>query len=245
MLQVSITFLGWVMNKTGSPKLINGMIDAKQMIIIPQDPSITGAKTINRSVNATDGIEFTWSVWIFINDLGIATHRYQHIFNKGNDTSDELGLNFPNNAPGLYISPDTNALTIIMNTYDVINEQVIIPDIPMNKWINVIIRCKNKDLDVYINGTISKSIELIGVPKQNYGSVYVCMNGGFDGYLSNLWYYDYSLGASDIQSLVQKGPNTKMSNNNSLGMKNPDYLSLRWYFSSAGDEQYPSINTVN
>jgi hypothetical protein len=81
------------------------------------------------------------------------------------------GMIQPNNAPGLYIAPNTNALVIVMNTYNVINEETLIPDIPLNKWINVIIRCQNTTLDVYINGIISRSIHLLGVPKQNYGDV--------------------------------------------------------------------------
>jgi len=239
VLQFSISVMGSLFNTSDSPKLINGMVDAKQMLVIPQDPSQTGAKTISRSVNATDGIEFTWSVWIFINDLGNPDNKYQHIFHKGNDTIDNVGLNYPNNAPGLYISPNTNELTIIMNTFDVINEEITIPDIPLNKWVNVIIRCKNTSIDVYINGIIVKSIKLLGVPKQNYGDVYVGMNGGFDGYISNLWYYNYSLGTSAIQNLVKSGPNTNMVGSSAMDMKNPNYLSLRWYFYGNNDEFNP------
>jgi hypothetical protein len=208
------------------------MVDAKQLIVIPQNPQLTGAKPISRSVNGPNGIEFTWSVWIFIDDLQYLSGQYRHIFHKGNnDISQSTGLNFPNNAPGLYINPDTNALTVIMNTYQVINEEIIITDIPLNKWVNVIIRCRNTDLDVYINGTITKSMQLIGVPKQNYGDVYVAMNGGFSGNVSNLWYYDYALGTTEIQNINKGGPNTKMANTMSASsMKNSDYLSLRWYF---------------
>jgi hypothetical protein len=239
VLQFSISFLGWFFNPSDSPHLINGMVDAKQLLIIPQDPSQSGAKTINRSVNATDGIEFTWSVWVFINDLGKPDDKYRHIFHKGNDTLDTTGLNYPNNAPGLYISPNTNALTVIMNTYDVINEEIVVPDIPLNKWVNVIIRCKNTTVDIYINGIVTKSAKLLGVPKQNYGNVYVAMNGGFDGYISNLWYYNYALGTAAIQNLVKKGPNTKMTGSSAMNMKNPNYLSLRWYFYGNNDQFNP------
>jgi len=239
VLQLSISFLGWFFNPSDSPHLISGMVDAKQMLVIPQDPSQVGARTINRSVNATNGIEFTWSIWIFINDLGKPDNKYQHIFHKGNDTTDTVGLNYPNNAPGLYISPNTNELTIVMNTFDVINEEITIPDIPLNKWVNVIIRCKNTNVDIYINGTVAKSIKLLGVPKQNYGNIYVAMNGGFDGFISNLWYYNYSLGTAAIQNLVKGGPNTKMTGSSSMNMKNPNYLSLRWYFYGNNDQYNP------
>jgi hypothetical protein len=186
LLRVGISTISYFLTPSGSPHLIDGMVDGKQMIVFPQDPSNNGAVTIYRSVNASDGIEFSWSVWIFINSLQYLEGQYKHIFYKGNSNLEQNGLNFPNNAPGLYLAPNTNALVVMMNTYNVINEEVIIPDIPINKWFNVIIRCKNTTLDVYANGTIIRSVNLIGVPKQNYGDVYVGMNGGFDGNISNL-----------------------------------------------------------
>jgi hypothetical protein len=241
LLRVGISLLGYFLAPSTSPKLINGMVDAKQIIVIPQDPSSSGAITIFRSVNATDGIEFTWSVWIFIDDLTYNSGKYKCVFYKGNDyasnpdSTEQQGLNFPNNAPGLYIAPNTNNLVVFMNTFNVINEQITIDDIPLNKWVNVIIRCQNNIMDIYINGTITKSHHLHGVPKQNYGDVYIAPNGGFSGYISNLWYHDYAMGVSEINKLVSGGPSTKMKGSNSLQLKNPNYLSLRWFFNESGD----------
>ena len=130
LLRLGISLLGYFLSPTGSPKLIDGMVDAKQLIVIPQDPSSEGAVTINRSVNANEGIEFTWSVWIFIDDLTYNTGRYRCVFYKGNDyaknpnTQDAQGLNFPNNAPGVYLAPNTNSLIVMMNTFNVINEEI-------------------------------------------------------------------------------------------------------------------------
>ena len=241
LLRVGISFLSYFLRPDQSPHLIDGMVDAKQMIIYPQDPSSNGSITIYRSVNATDGIEFTWSTWIYINSLQINEGIYKHIFSKGNSNVNENGMIQPNNAPGLYIAPNTNALVVVMNTFNVINEEIIIPDIPINKWVNVIIRCENTTMDVYINGTIARSINLVGVPKQNFGDVYVAMNGGFDGYISNLWYYNYALGTSAIQNIVNKGPNTTMIGGNALADKMSNYLSLRWFFYGAGDAYNPTI----
>ena len=239
LLRAGISLMAYIMKPTESPQLINGMVDATQMIVFPQDPSSNGAVTIYRSVNATDGLEFTWSTWIFINNLQTNAGIFKHIFSKGNSEVQNDGLIQPNNAPGLYIAPDTNDLVVIMNTFNVINEEITIPDIPLNKWINVIIRCQNTTLDVYINGTIARSINLVGVPKQNYGDVYVAMNGGFDGYISNLWYYNYGLGTSAIQKLVNNGPNTKMIGSNGMNDKLANYLSLRWFFYGSNDMYNP------
>lgn len=243
LLRLGISLVASLTKPNQTPKLINGMIDAKQAITFVQDPSYNGAVTIYRSNNANDGIEFTWSVWILIEELQYMQGQYKTIFFKGNNNVSTTGLNFPNNAPGLYIAPDTNALVVIMNTYDVINEEIIIPDIPLNKWVNVILRCTNTILDVYINGVITRSIQLLGVPKQNYGDVYVAMNGGFSGYISNLWYYNYSLGTAAIQNIASHGPNTKLINANEALTKPMDYLSLRWYFYGAGDMYNPTITS--
>jgi hypothetical protein len=240
ILRIGISILSYFLAPNKSPKLINGMVDATNSIIFPQDPSGNGAVTIYRSVNASDGLEFSWSVWIYITNLQYLQGQYKCIFYKGNSTFESNGLNFPNNAPGLYIAPNTNTLIVMMNTFNVINEEIQIPDIPLNKWVNVILRCSNKVFDVFINGTITRSITLIGVPKQNYGDVYVAMNGGFDGYISNLFYYNYALGTTAIQHIIDKGPNTKMiGSSNSLSLKDSNYLSLRWFFYGSNDTYNP------
>jgi len=240
LLRLGISIVSYFMKPNPSPHLMDGMVDATQMIVYPQDPSSNGAVTIYRSVNATDGLEFTWSVWLFISNLYNGnTGTYKHVFSKGNSNLQENGLIYPNNAPGLYIAPNSNTLVVLMNTFNVINEEIQIPDIPINKWVNVIIRCQSTTLDVYINGTIARSVNLVGVPKQNYGDVYVAMNGGFNGYISNLWYYNYALGTAAIQKIANNGPNTTLVGSNSMNSNLYNYLSLRWFFYGAGDGYNP------
>jgi hypothetical protein len=249
-LRIGIILITYLLQPKKSPKIINGMVDASQQLTISQDPTIPSSITIYRSDNAKSGVEFTWSVWIFINYKATAatySTKYQHIFSKGNgnvadgtgsSVNSNNGIIFPNNAPGLYISPITNNmcnLTVFMNTYDAstIQDQIEVSDVPLNKWVNVILRCTNNVLDVYVNGVISRSITLSAVPKQNYGDVNVAMNGGFDGYISNLWYYNYALGTREIQQITQSGPNTTMVGN-ITGMSDPNYnyLSLKWFFNN-------------
>ena len=251
LLRVGSEILGWLFSPSPNPHLLDGMIDAKHLVVYPQDPSVKGSVPILRSNNQEDGLEFTWSVWLFIEDLEYKKDEYKHVFHKG--TMDSLlqqssadktgnvapGMSFPNNAPGLYIAPNTNDLVVVMNTFENPNETVIVPDIPINKWVNVIIRCDNSTLDVYINGTIIKRHQLSGVPRQNYDDVYAAANGGFSGYISNLWYYNYALGTSAIEGIVENGPNLKMKDTNML-QSEPYYLSLRWFFTGTGDQYFPT-----
>jgi len=236
LLRLGISLIGILLGQSDKIKLIDGMVDATQVIVIPQEPSQQDSKTIYRSENESEGIEFTWSCWIYIENISYKEGQYRNIFYKGNDymanpeTKNMYGLNFPNNCPGLYLAPNSNSLVVIMNTFNVINEEITIDDIPLNKWVNVIIRCENTTLDVYINGTVTKSHMLHGVPKQNYGNVYVAMNGGFSGYISNLYYYSYALGTTEINKIQKQGPNTHMIGSDSFELKKSDYLSLRWFF---------------
>ena len=242
-LRLGTSILSWIFTPSPDPILINGMVDAKQMIKIPQDPSTTGAIPIMRSKNDRDGLVFTWSVWMFIDDLQYRQNEYRHVFHKGNAninvTTPPIGMNRPNNAPGLYIAPGTNNLVVIMNTFNKIDEEIVIEDIPINKWLNVIIRVDEQHkLDVYINGKLVRRHILASVPKQNYGDVYVSMNGGFSGYTSALRYFNTALGTNQLQSIVDAGPNLRMIGSD---MKNsiPRYLSLRWFFSGANDMYNP------
>jgi len=230
LLRLGVYIMTWAFSPSKNPKLVNGMKDAKKYTIVQQNPALAGSKPVLRSVNQQDGIEFTYSTWIYIDDLQYGKGHYRHIFHKGNDnivtSGKNIGLNFPNNGPGLYIHPNKNALVVIMNTFSNINEEIIVNDIPLNKWINVIIRVEGNNVDIYINGTIVMRHVLKDVPKQNYGDVYVNMNGGFSGFLSDLWYHDYALNTTEILKIVQDGPNMKMDQSMDIF---PPYFSLRWY----------------
>jgi len=233
--------LAWIFSFNGSPYIFNGMIDAKQMMVIPQDPNLNNSIPILRSDNQTDGIEFTYSVWLFVDNMTYKEGEFKHVFHKGNadiNTKNKpIGMNFPNNAPGLYLSPDTNGLVVVMNTFNDIEEKLTIENLPMNMWVCVQIVVENNQLDVYINGKLAKRLIMKGVPKQNYGDLYVAMNGGFSGYMSNLRYYDYSLGTAAIQDIVNDGPNLKMTGSNINSV--PRYLSLRWFFMGNKDGYNP------
>ena len=310
LLSLGIKLISAIFGTNENPYLFTGMRSAENALIIDQDPSVSGSIPIVRSTDQPDGLEFTWSIWMYINDLQYGYGKFKHVFHKGNanfqwtgssstpsnNCIDDLGygccaggvlakqdsqgsnckitgsstvegmsngtncedttygccndnttaktdgtgsdcpgydtttgLNFPNNAPGLYIAPTTNDLVVVMNTFTTINEQVTIPDIPLNKWVNVIIRVEGDTLDVYINGGLDRRHQLGGVPKQNYGDVYVTMNGGFNGYVSCLRYFDKALQPGDIQQILHKGPCLAQDEDKKLEWM-PPYLSLRWYF---------------
>lgn len=241
LLKLGVYLMGLVFSLTTAPVLIKGTANGNRMKTFPQDPKKKNAVPIMRSKNQSDGIEFTWSTWLYIKNIEPQS-KYKHIFHKGNPNMDyqtnlsKTGVAYPNNAPGLYLGDNTNSLLIVMNTFKEITEEIEIKDIPFNKWMCVVIRVEGRNLDVYINGNIVRRHVLNSVPKQNYDDVYVAMNGGFNGYISNLRYYDSAIDLYTIQSLVSSGPNLKMENKEMLD-EEPKYFSVRWFLSGENVDQ--------
>jgi hypothetical protein len=231
LFRIVIAFISWLFSPSGKVVLVNGYINGATSTIISQDPSIKKSITVIRSTNEKTGIEFTWSVWLFLNGFTDET-TYHHVFNKGNKEFNSNGIVTPNNAPGLYINPKYDGIRVIMNSFNNPESDIIdISDLPISKWVNVMIRVQGRFCDVYINGRLTKRRTMKDVVKQNYDNVNICMNGGFSGYLSNLTYYNNAISIAEIQDVLVSGPNMKSAEKNLNDEFNkPRYLADRWYF---------------
>lgn len=232
LVNLGIILIGYFLTPSDDPYIIKGMIDGTNSKVVFQDPKSKDTIPIKRSNNKDSGIEFTWSFWIYLNDLGNENDKYQHIFNKGDSNFDTTtSISTINNSPGVYLGPKNNSLLIIMDTVNGTdtNNRIDIENIPIRKWVHIGIRIKNTILDVYVNGIVSNRIVLINVPKQNYNDINICQNGGFNGKLSNLRYYSRSLNVFEINAIVLYGPNLSIADTSSLQNKDYSYLSRQWY----------------
>jgi hypothetical protein len=237
LFRIGMILISYILTPSTSPFLISGMIRGDSPITISQN-SRTSSAIVNYSENQPTGLEFTYSVWlIFTKQSGNNTER--HIFNKGiidGSTNEAIA-----NAPGLYVIPGReNTLRIYMDTFEktgnVTNlkeqrDHIDISGVPFNKWMNVVIRAENRILDVYVNGVLTQHKDLGYTPKQNFGDVQVCQNGGFNGSLSDLRYYPKALNVFEINSIVGWGPNLSTSPSASEATSTSDsyYLSSLWY----------------
>lgn len=264
VLYISVRIISKIMmffyNRKTKSYLYKDLKSANIRSEILQDPANPNSVLIERSKNREDGIEFTYSSWIFIQDLGSNQNKFLPVFVKANydnyltdcptnkDTSlknllTELtdktcsGLNYPDNGPGLYIFSDKDSannvsslnLLVAMNTYSSIMEYVIVKNISTQKWLNVIIRVSGQNLDIYVNGTIVKRHIFDSPPKQNYGSVVINGNKGFNGSVSGIKYYNKALNIVDINNIVKQGPNMRVKKNE---LVKPPFLSQDWYFNN-------------
>lgn len=292
-VRIGIAIVFHLKSPSKSPYLIDGMVPGDEARTIQQNPALDKSIPIFRSKNEASGMEFTWSLWLWITsgesnfNSGYA-NKWKHVFHKGNnsiinaddgsptvgsstfkygdegyeinyDYSYEQGMAWPNNSPGLYLDSTTNQLKFVMSTFPLyggaavtatdsagninqvdesgvyeaevtITEQIDISNIPVDKWVCLVIRAKNTVMDVYVNGTITNRHYPQGVMKQTYYDVHIGQNGGFNGYISRLKYDNNALSAVEIQNIYKKGPKTKLVYDNSV----PKYdkitnLSHKWY----------------
>jgi hypothetical protein len=231
LLRLGTALIKYFIGRSTDPvKLIDGMTTGTSTQIFQQG---IGFPNIYRSNNEMSGIEFTWVINLNIEDQEPGGNKYRHIFSKGSLPKITGGnaIDTTNQAPGLYFDKDINILVVKMDVFNS-NKTITIetPSIPHNKWVTVMIRCKNTVLDVYINGQIIKSVQMENVPKQNYGSVYLAHGGsGFKGNISNFWYYKHALSINEINALMKNGVNLNMVSPSTLSVTKNDYLGLGWF----------------
>ena len=257
--RIGVRIISLALAPNSSPYLYEHMKNARHLVIIPQNPSSQGSIPLLRSRNEYNGLEFSYSNWIYIDD---PTYRdsqpYKHIFHRGNDFLGPDSIFHPNNSPGLYLFngkqghiENPNKLDAYDYQYPVMGllvrqniftnqsngdtqffEDVVVEGIPIRKWVCIIVRVNSQNiLDVFINGKLMKRKQLSGVVRQNYDNVFINMNGGFSGFLSGLRYYNYALGTFEISSIVSSGPSLKMDSSD-MTESMPRYLSSKWFFSS-------------
>ena len=60
-----------------------------------------------------------------------------------------------------------------------------------------------------MDGNLVKSCILEGFPIINKGDLYICKDGGYNGYISNLKYSNKALSTQEISKIYRAGPTLK------------------------------------
>ena len=94
----------YLLSPSGTPYLLYGMKDATKPMVIQQALNKKKAIPILRSKNEYDGIEFTYSFWMYVTEFDYEEDKFLHVFHKGSlDSYQPKGVYGPNNAPGVYL----------------------------------------------------------------------------------------------------------------------------------------------
>ena len=209
-----------------------------------QNPQSPLAKTVYTSDNQRSGVEFSYSMFCYITSdtFSNGDDKLYHILHKG------YSKPYPLLGPGLFMHGETNTLRVYMNCYQTWNNFADIDNIPIEKWVHIVVSCKGNQLYVYINGNLKTKMALTGnTPAyQNYGDVYLFsqrkptlssllpsatpavpnFNGSAKGLASRVFYFAYALTYTEIPSLMNMGPSTVMDG---TSMSITPYLTDQWW----------------
>ena len=234
------------MNRTN---LVPNTINNDKTIAILQNPNTAGSNSVSLSSNERTGVEFSYSFYLNVNPSSFQqkspTTSLLHVFHKG------YASQFPLMSPGVYMRSDTNTMRVYMGTYKTWNNYIEIENIPVSKWVHVALVCKEKALEIFVNGNIAKKMSFEGyTPYQNYQDICCFSNrrvllqpakitsltedfnvmGSMTGLLSRLTYFSYALCYAEIQAMMNEGPSSQMDSIQNTDI--PPYMADNWWTKS-------------
>lgn len=188
---VVVYVLSWVFNGT---KTLSNFASAKTQLIIP-----------STSLPPGSSVNYSYSIWIYIDDWNYRYGQEKVIFLRG--TLDAVFM------PALTLAPTDNTLQITVSTDDVPFE-CSVPNIPIQKWTNLIVSLNNKSLDTYVNGKLVKTSVLPSLPKVDpNASLYLTPLNGFSGYTSRFNYWSDAINPQEAWNVYKNGPGGNIFSN--------------------------------
>ena len=192
-----------------SVTLLTSLVDGRTPLTLTQ--------TLPPSLNQDEGLEFAFTSWLYVTDFDYNAGNPKYIFHKGDAAAVA-------SSPAAFFDATTNSLHIKQDTFAG-SEDILIQSIPTNNLIHLAINVTQTNIMVYIDGILKEFRALSSLPKQNTGSVYIAANGGFNGRVGPLTYYNYTLTSAAISALAQQPPPAPVPTE----LTAPPYFDSTWY----------------
>lgn len=193
-----------------SNNLISSAIDGKRQF----DSNLS----IPVSVNQEEGLTFSYAAWLKVDDFSYRYGKEKVIFTKGPTDLSSM-------CPGVFLDANTNSLLVKVDTFGA-RETVVVSNLSAKKWFHLAIAVDQDSIDVYINGILYTHHSIPQLPRQNPGGVHVGVDGGFDGKISSLNYYNYFLKNTDVTSIMGNPPEL---DKNETSAPQPPYYDITWW----------------
>jgi len=187
-----------------SPIVVNDVIDA-----YVARPSFKLPQVIQ-------GMNHSFSTWIYVKDWNYKFGQYKNILWKGNPPTTTTSTSSSNptvsniHCPSIWLYPLTNSLKVVTSTSAVEQvESCDIQNIPLMSWVHVVYVLNNRTVDIYINGKLERSCALRGIPTITNDPVYITTGtpqAGFYGKVGKTQYFTKALLPNDVANMYQQGP---------------------------------------
>jgi hypothetical protein len=159
----------------------------------------------------------TYSLWIYVSEWNYRYGEKKVIFGR----SDE----FKNQGPLVSLAPTQNNIDIEVDVYPNTNEDsnvthtCSVTNVPLQKWVNIMLSVYNKTLDVYVDGKLSRSCLLPGVPRLSRSEdIVITPGGGFAGNTSGFQFWDEESTPERAYNIYSKGYTGKYMDNVFFGL---------------------------
>jgi len=170
---------------------------------------------------------FTYSIWFYVNDWNYKYGESKVLFGRMGGLTDTTsvsvsGVSGKNPCPAVVLGSIENNLSIMLTCYPGADSALSsdsvkssdgsiihtcsVTNVPIQKWVNLLISTYGRTLDVYLDGKLVKTCVLPGVAKINQNAdVYVTPSGGFAGWTSKFQYFPTSTNPQSAWNIYQKG----------------------------------------
>ena len=164
-----------------------------------------------QKINAADlgtpniASNFTYSIWFNIDDWNVKYGYEKIIFGRMNSLTNSAS-NPRKPCPLVYLDQNENNIVIEMTDTTSTVQTYTIENIPIQKWVFLMISVYGRTLDVYIDGKLVRTFVLPTVAKINQASdVYVTPDGGFSGWTTRFQYLGDATNPQTAWDMYKKG----------------------------------------
>lgn len=198
---------------------------------------------------ATNGIEFSYSIWMFVDNLQITTDHKVVLYRGSKDGF--RGGNFfvcmDAKTNKLYALAQTNGVTygtanedtLLNVTSDKFFLKSTVDYVPLQRWVHVVYSIKDNIMSTFMDGDLYSVTSTFELPTYNgvrpliikpAGDILIGGKSnveGVNGYLGNLKYFNFALTLNEAKVLYNKGPYKKSWLSyfgvNNVGVRSPLY----------------------
>jgi len=183
--------------------------------------------------SSSDGAtsNYTYSIWIYVDDWNVKYGEPKVVFGRMASEMDKTQpcplvslAPLENNLivslgiyPGMDTAPiedtttTTSTSTDASTTTETSIHRCMVANIPIQKWVNILISTYGRSLDIYIDGKLVRTCVLPGVARiESSTPVYITPNGGFSGWTAKFQYWPESCDPQKAWNIYKAGYGASM-----------------------------------